>query len=44
MKLLQNIQTGETSIVESPAPKVGKNSVLISSNIHWFRWEQRNGY
>ncbi|MBA47149.1 MAG: dehydrogenase [Dehalococcoidia bacterium] len=32
-QLLQNIQTGETSIVESPAPKVGKNSVLISSNI-----------
>ena len=32
-QLLQNIQTGETSIVESPSPKVGKNSVLISSNV-----------
>tara|TARA_B100000963_G_scaffold361656_1_gene398490 strand:+ start:8004 stop:10136 length:2133 start_codon:yes stop_codon:yes gene_type:complete len=32
-QLLQNIDSGETSIIEAPAPIVNKNSLLISSKV-----------
>ena len=32
-QLLQNIDSGETSIIEAPAPIVNKNSILISSKV-----------